>query len=224
MRTPSSELSAKSTRERGRSTRTTLAPRSARFRVALGPAQNAVRSRTNIGGSPPSGKRESVAPAGGWNTTMSPTEGAKKSLPMRSTSTRCPIGGEGRDAADRLRRRRCVHRQDRAPRHAAPHAGDGDLLPVAPGVQLGISQDLRGCCHFCARKPGRLHDLHHVCRIPLGQPWHEERVKLVTMCGAGSRVGETGIPEDLGHSDGERESIEFLIERRTERDVAIPTR
>src|SRR3954453_6062897 len=30
-------------------------------------------------------------PAGGWNTTISPTSGALKRLPSRLTSTRCPI-------------------------------------------------------------------------------------------------------------------------------------
>src|SRR3954447_24208233 len=35
------------------------------------------------------------APAGGWKTTMSPTEGSLKRWPMRLTSTRCPIASVG---------------------------------------------------------------------------------------------------------------------------------
>ena len=47
------------------------------------------------GGGPPPHSLVSSAPAGGWNTTTSPTEGSLKRAPMRLTSTRWPIWSVG---------------------------------------------------------------------------------------------------------------------------------
>ena len=46
-------------------------------------------------GTPQRGLPASSAPFGGWKTTMSPTDGSPKRMPMRFTSTRWPMSSVG---------------------------------------------------------------------------------------------------------------------------------
>src|SRR5829696_3489697 len=55
------------------------------------------------GGSPPPHWLPCSAPAGGWNTTMSPTWGSLKRAPIRLTSTRWPISSVGTIDSDGIR-------------------------------------------------------------------------------------------------------------------------
>src|SRR5215213_7534370 len=55
------------------------------------------------GGGPPPHSLERSAPAGGWKTTTSPTDGSLKREPMRLTSTRCPICSVGTIDSDGMR-------------------------------------------------------------------------------------------------------------------------
>src|SRR5215210_7307421 len=55
------------------------------------------------GGGPPPHSLASSAPAGGWKTTTSPTEGSLKRAPMRLTSTRWPTWSVGTIDSDGIR-------------------------------------------------------------------------------------------------------------------------